>query len=84
MALNKILVQVGGKGVNIGAGLENCLTKFDKNQLRYRRAFSMNAKCVDINHINPWDEDYGSEMFDVKEYIRERRYSWELNKIQLA
>jgi len=29
--LNKILVQVGGKGVNIGAGLENCLTKFDKN-----------------------------------------------------
>lgn len=44
----------------------------------------MNAKCVDINHINPWDEDYGSEMFDVKEYIRERRYSWELNKIQLA
>ena len=81
MALNKILVQVGSNcnGVEIGAGLENCLTKFDKNQLKYRRAFSMDGKCEGIGMNNPWD-DYSAEnqSDDLADYMRERRYSWPL------
>jgi hypothetical protein len=85
MALNKILVQVGSncKGVDIGAGLENCMTKFDKSKLKYRRAFSMSPICEGVDQANPWDEAYGSENASMGEYCRERRYSWPLNKGQI-
>jgi hypothetical protein len=82
IALNKLLVQVGSNqnGVDIGAGLENCLTKFDKKYLRYRRAFSMDGR-MNPPYTADWDcsdaeasqEDEWEIMF---EYQRERRYSW--------
>lgn len=56
-ALSKLISHVAANhgGVDIGAGLEHCMTTFDPNYLRNRRAFSMdgraNTACGGI-----WDE----------------------------
>lgn len=90
VALNQLLKQVSTNqnGVDIGAGLENCISKFDPKYLKYRRAFSMSGRAnfagnedwlTDENDysVQNSDEDEMDPDFAVMfEFQRERRNSW--------
>lgn len=75
--------------MDIGAGLEHCLTKFDKNYLRYRRAFSMDGRATRAPPDLCWDSGSDCEDEDgmasnedefnfdhMLDLQRERRNSW--------
>jgi len=64
------------------------MTKFDQDEIKMRQAFSMGAKdqCDDGEwSVGGGDEDINSGTHtnyadDVKNYMRERRFSWPLLK----
>lgn len=91
IALSQLLKQVSTNqnGVDIGGGLENCISKFDPKYLKYRRAFSMSgrANCAQNEDWQSDEDAYSIAIEDeddpvdpnfafMFEYQRERRYSW--------
>jgi hypothetical protein len=80
-ALVSILGQVGSnflncqkKGVDLGGHIDYCMTKFDEEKLKLRRAFSME----EIKEEESWmASDEADEDSDAEEG-RQRRYSFPL------
>ena len=84
-ALARILHQVGGHPVEKGVDIQDCLTKFDPERIRQRRAFSLS----DIDSEESWqaagtdsaEDDTKSNRGDEdadQVGTRERRYSFPL------
>jgi hypothetical protein len=92
-ALAQILNQVGKnfftaqeQGVHLGKDLDKCMSKFDEEKLKIRRAFSLE----DIDEEDSWvasgddensQDNDDSDSFEEEddEFKRPRRYSFPLN-----
>lgn len=87
-ALVQILGQVGKdfldaqtKGIHLGKDLDKCMTKFDEDQIKLRRAFSLEE--IREEGDESWvasgpSSDHESESESDSEYKKQRRYSFPL------
>mmetsp|Transcript_43828 Transcript_43828/g.42325 ORF Transcript_43828/g.42325 Transcript_43828/m.42325 type:complete len:159 (+) Transcript_43828:2878-3354(+) len=80
-ALFSILDQVGKnffqcqeKGTDLGGNLDHCMTKFDEEKVKLRRAFSLEA----IKEEDSWVVSDNEQDQESEEEDRQRRYSYPL------